>query len=52
MQITYDKNECGYKCMVEIREGGKLKRGVSYHRHRTKAQAKADALQNIEPVMF
>lgn len=60
MKASYDKNECGYKCMVEevkttgrgIVAGSQLYRGVSFDRHPTKKLAKDDAISRMEKVMF
>jgi hypothetical protein len=56
MKASYDKNECGYKCIVEYRQreigSNNLYRGVSFERHPTKKLAKEDAVKNIERVMF
>lgn len=56
MKATYDKNECGYKCMVEYqqREHGctSTYRGISFQRHPTKKLAKEDAMKGVEKVMF
>lgn len=56
MKASYDKNECGYKCMVEYKQrdalGSQMYRGVSFQRHPTKKLAKEDAMKSIERVMF
>lgn len=56
MKASYDKNECGYKCMVEdikIDFLGTTKYcGVSFERHPTKKLAKDDAIKNMERVML
>ena len=60
MNTTYDKNECGYYCMVEAVEVGSdflgyrtqvLKRGVTTQRHPTKAEARKEAVKNMEAVL-
>jgi hypothetical protein len=56
MKASYDKNEIGYKCIVEYKQrdflGSQLYRGVSFERHPTKKLAKDDAVKNVERVMF
>ena len=56
MKAIYDKNQGGYRCMVEYRQretsGHNLYRGVSFDRHPTKKLAKEDAIKSVERVMI